>query len=320
MTKSQNQAEQLSRQQATTPEQALKSIGEHLKQARLKSGLSLAEVANKLKLSEKKLANIEVGTLNISNLSYTRAVLRGYAKILHTNIDNHLLALAAPAQDPEPIQTAANPQAPNILITKTDGSTTLPWPTRKLLWVISIIGTISLVIYLIWAKIDQLRSVTSAPTQITDPSSGAINNIDTINSLLAQPDRAIDNIALNQLTNTPSITSTTTQPPSSVSATPSSTASSASPTTTAKDTPSTVDNSSEALVIKFTGTSWYEVRDEQGTLLASGTENAGTIKKIKADVPINLVLGNANETTVVFKDKTITVKPSANGVARLTLE
>lgn len=320
MTKSQNQAEQLSRQQATTPEQALKSIGEHLKQTRLKSGLSLAEVANKLKLSEKKLANIEVGTLNISNLSYTRAVLRGYAKILHTNIDNHLLALAAPAQDPEPIQTAANPQAPNILITKTDGSTTLPWPTRKLLWVISIIGTISLVIYLIWAKIDQLRSVTSAPTQITDPSSGAINNIDTINSLPAQPDRAIDNIALNQLTNTPSITSTTTQPPSSVSATPSSTASSASPTTTAKDTPSTVDNSSEALVIKFTGTSWYEVRDEQGTLLASGTENAGTIKKIKADVPINLVLGNANETTVVFKDKTITVKPSANGVARLTLE
>lgn len=58
MTKSQNQAEQLSRQQSTTPEQALKSIGEHLKQARLKSGLSLAEVANKLKLSEKKLANI----------------------------------------------------------------------------------------------------------------------------------------------------------------------------------------------------------------------------------------------------------------------
>jgi hypothetical protein len=54
--------------------------------------------------------------------------------------------------------------------------------------------------------------------------------------------------------------------------------------------------------------------------LASGTENAGTIKKIKADVPINLVLGNANETTVVFKDKRITVKPSANGVARLTLE
>lgn len=318
MTKSQNQTEQLSQQQATTPEQAIKSIGEHLKQARLKSGFSLAEVANKLKLSEKKLANIEVGTFNISNLSYTRAVLRGYAKVLHTNIDNHLLALAAPVQDPEPIQTVANSQTPNILITKADGSTTLPWPTRKLLWIISIIGTISLIIYLIWAKIDQLRSVTSTPTQITDPSSGAINNIDTINSLPAPPEKTIDNIALNQLTNTPSITSTTTQPPSSTSAVSSSTASSASPTTT--DTPSTVDDSSGALVIKFTGTSWYEIRDKQGTLLASGTENAGTIKKIKADVPINLVLGNANETTVVFKDKRITVKPSANGVARLTLE
>ena len=49
MTKSQNQAEPLSQQQTTTPEQAVKSIGEHLKQARLKSGLSLAEVANKVK-------------------------------------------------------------------------------------------------------------------------------------------------------------------------------------------------------------------------------------------------------------------------------
>jgi cytoskeleton protein RodZ len=317
MTKSQKQTEQIAPQQTITPEEAVKSIGEHLKQARLRAGLSLAEVANKLKLSEKKLASIEAGSIDISNLTHIRAVLRGYAKVLQTNIDSHLITLTPPAQNPELIGNPAGAEALNTPTINTLTASQLPWPTRKLLWIISVIGIICLVIYLIWAKIDQLRSVTSAPSQLTDPSSGAISNIDTINSLPAPPEKTLDNIALNRLTNTPTITST------SPAATPSTTTSAStisSATTAASDSAKTTEARSEVLVIQFTGTSWYEVRDEKGGLLASGIENAGASKQITATPPINLVLGNATEASVVFKDKAVTVKPSANGVARLTLK
>lgn len=326
MTKSKDYVTPDSQKHIAIPKETIVAIGEHLKQARFKSGLSLAEVAAKLKLSEKKIAEIEAGLFEVSNLSYTRAMLRGYAKVLHANIDKQLAALA-PAEEPTQAETTT-PFSRMPDVKASAAPAILPTSTRKILWIISILGTVSLVIYLIWAKFDQLRTVTSTEVQFADPSSGAVTSAEAINSMPAAPAQAIDNIALNRLTGTPSVTSSATPP--SVSANVSSQPPAPSSPTISESSPSaplsstgfaTPDNtSSDDLVIKFTGTSWYEARDNQGTLLASGTENAGVIKQIKVHPPIKLTLGNAKETTVEFKGKEISLMPAENGVARLTIK
>jgi cytoskeletal protein RodZ len=83
------------------PRQTIAAIGQHLRRVRLASGLKLADLAAKLKVPEKKLTAMENGVLEPFNLAYTRAMLRGYAKIIHTDIDTELAKLGPV---PEPSQ------------------------------------------------------------------------------------------------------------------------------------------------------------------------------------------------------------------------
>jgi cytoskeleton protein RodZ len=82
--------------------------------------------------------------------------------------------------------------------------------------------------------------------------------------------------------------------------------------TTAADSP---------LVIKFTGTSWVQVKDASGAVIISQTGVAGGTIPVTGRPPFALVIGNADHVRTEFRGQPIDLAPfTYHNVARLTLK
>lgn len=75
-----------------------------------------------------------------------------------------------------------------------------------------------------------------------------------------------------------------------------------------------------ALRLQFDDISWVQVRDGSGRIVHSGLNPAGAAVDIGGQAPFYLVVGNAEKVRVLYKGKTIDLKPFTSvDVARLTL-
>lgn len=74
------------------------------------------------------------------------------------------------------------------------------------------------------------------------------------------------------------------------------------------------------LRLQFDDISWVQVRDGSGRIVHSGLNPAGAVVDVEGQAPFYLVVGNAEKVHVLYKGKTIDLKPfTAVDVARLTL-
>lgn len=74
------------------------------------------------------------------------------------------------------------------------------------------------------------------------------------------------------------------------------------------------------LKFTFAQAAWVEVRDAGGRLLLSELSPAGSRREVQGQPPFALVVGNASEVTLEYKGRVVDLLPRNKGVARLTLE
>ncbi len=78
---------------------------------------------------------------------------------------------------------------------------------------------------------------------------------------------------------------------------------------------------SARLVFRFGKESWVEVRDASGEIIFSRTNRAGSVQEVSGKPPYRLVVGNAKSVELEYAGKPVDLAPHTNvSVARLTLE
>ncbi|HKN08545.1 MAG TPA: DUF4115 domain-containing protein, partial [Pseudomonadota bacterium] len=78
--------------------------------------------------------------------------------------------------------------------------------------------------------------------------------------------------------------------------------------------------SAAALQLTYRGPSWTEIRDRDGQVLISRLVAAGSEQSIRGSAPFDIVIGNANEVTLVFRGAQVDLsRYTHQNVARLRL-
>ncbi|MGH8714424.1 MAG: DUF4115 domain-containing protein, partial [Casimicrobiaceae bacterium] len=75
-----------------------------------------------------------------------------------------------------------------------------------------------------------------------------------------------------------------------------------------------------ALVIRYAGPSWTEIRDQRGQTLISRLVEADSVEPFDGKPPFMVVLGNARAVTLVYRGHPVDLAPYTRlNVARLVL-
>lgn len=73
--------------------------------------------------------------------------------------------------------------------------------------------------------------------------------------------------------------------------------------------------------LEFAGESWVEIKDGEGKMLMSQLNPSGSRRVVSGRAPLSLVIGNAANVRLTYKDKLVDLKPYIQiEVARLTLD
>ncbi|CAG0932660.1 MAG: Cytoskeleton protein RodZ [Rhodocyclaceae bacterium] len=88
-----------------------------------------------------------------------------------------------------------------------------------------------------------------------------------------------------------------------------------------KPAESSVDTGGQQLIFSFDGSAWVEVKDASGRTVFSQMNARGTTQVVGGRPPFQLVVGNASQVRLQYKDQPVDLRPHTRvEVARLTLE
>lgn len=83
----------------------------------------------------------------------------------------------------------------------------------------------------------------------------------------------------------------------------------------------TAGSAGPAIRMTFSRESWVEVRDRDGNVIFGQLNPAGSIRVVRGQPPLSVVVGNASAVSLTYNGKTVDLAPhTRTDVARLTLE
>jgi len=263
-------------------------VGRMLSQLREQRGLTINDVAQRLKYGVKQIEALEAeayGTLPGS--TFVRGMVRNYAKLLDADPQAVLGALE---KNYSPGEVSLDLRAKRI-----------PFPqggkrgTRTYLLLSLLVLVAAGVVYewragaFPWARLVKTASV---PLQDT-PAPATATPGSTLPAVSPAPEVAI---------------SATAAPAATQSAVPVQAASAPSP-------------KEGQIRLEFDGESWVEIRGPDGKMVMSQLNSAGSRKLVVGSPPMSLVIGNAAAVRLTYNGKAVDLKPFIEiEVARLTLE
>lgn len=282
------------------------SPGAQLAAAREAQRLSVAEVANRLKLSVQQVEALEQDACDrLPGPVFVRGFARNYARLLRLDAD--AVVLAFDAHLPRPPAPQATREA-NIPMPARSGGR---WP-----WLAGVAAAVFLGAALIDALWEEgatgvapvpapVAAVPVDPTPVLPaldaPARPATTEVPT--SVAAAPPVPVTAPATPTLTPTP-------PPPAAVPAAP------ASPVPARE-----VTAGGRALNLTFDQACWVQVKDAKGNVVLEGLFPAGSSRQIVAAAPLSVVLGNAPGVRLSYGDKVIDVAAQTrDAVARVTVE
>ena len=271
-------------------------VGQQLRAAREARGLSLAEVAQSLKLGQGQVAALENEEWQLlPGNTMIRGFVRNYARLFGLDVEQLMRGLDAAELQQKP-QLAASAGT----------SAHLPPPTGRRVErrdYLAVFGGLLLlglaVLVYFFAPLDawQVRLSELIESRSAAPRAER-----------AQPAPAAP-AAVESTTRAAASESVTTvsAPNATVLAAASSAADAAA---TGGD-----------LKLSFAQSAWVEVRDAMGQMIVSGMMPAASQREIGGQAPFSLVIGNATQVTVHYRGRVIDLAPHSKGdVARLTVE
>ncbi|HSI23661.1 MAG TPA: RodZ domain-containing protein [Methylophilaceae bacterium] len=277
--------------QSTTPASnlSLQAVGHLLVEAREQMGLSVDEVASRLRLMPRQVQALESGNVDaLPGPAFVRGFLRNYAKLLQ--IDAEPLLDACRAHGPELSPSQISLHSENILIA---GRERKGWTIY-----LAVIGIVILALVAWFAYMD-FSSEKAAPSQ---PVPAAVPHELPDATMVPQP------VEIVPLT------------PSPESAPADSSATTAPQGAAAEPTPAAGANLAK-LVLTSSQTSWVSVVDRDGKEIFSRNVVSGSSETISGTPPLKVVIGNAAGMQLTFNGSAVDLAPHIRAnIARLTLE
>lgn len=258
------------------------SVGQQLRSAREARNMSLAEVAQSLKLGPRQVAAIEAEDwTSLPGNTMIRGFVRNYARLLNLDADVLMHGLdAAQLRQNAQLEVSAGTTAslPNTSSRRVQRRDYLAVLAGLLLLGLAVLAYF-------YAPVDFWQ--------------------EKLTALLAR------NAPVQQPA------ATTLAPPPPAAAGESVTVLSTPNATVLADAP----GSGRGLRLSFAQPAWVEVRDGRGQIIFAELSPAGSKREVVGQPPYSLVVGNATQVTVEYQGRMIELSPRSKGdVARLTVE
>lgn len=277
------------------------SFGPKLKAGREALGLSVNDMAARLRLHPKQVIALERENLQaLPGAAFVRGFVRNYAKEVRLDVAALVADVNRVLEPPVAAATTGEGASP-IMGTAEQSRWSRP------LVITGAIAALVLFAVLGWVSTSRTRtaaSVTPAP----------MANAPVPSAPAATPAAVASSTAL------PSVSpGTATEAPATSSATPA--AQPAGGEAPPSGAPATPAQEPYLLRLNFRETSWVEVVQGDGTVLLSQNNEAGTEQVLRGKPPYRVVIGNAAGVGVEYEGKSIDLRPLTTGgnVARLTL-
>jgi len=265
-------------------ESVASSVGQVLRDTREAQGITLEEVAGRLRLMHRQVEAMETDDFeSLGQPVFARGFVRNYARLLGLEPEA-LLARMEGAPEEKPAVSPADSAPQHAWLTS-------PWLILLLLGVLLLLA-VPVALYL-WLNSGTDDSPVSPVPVAQSPN------------VPASPVPAIP---------VPSV------PPASVPALPqeTATATSVEPAAPMEPKPATINS---VLHLEFGNESWTEIRDASGHMLLRQLNPAGSSVDIVGQPPFDVVIGNAAQARMSYNGRPIDLNPFIDvTVARFTLE
>jgi cytoskeleton protein RodZ len=291
------------------PAPAAESAGALLMQTREAAGLSRADVAHKLKFSQRQIETVESGDYAaLGGKTFVRGFVRTYAKLLGIDAGAVLAALDGSELPPETGQVVPDPKG-------------IPFPTaaspvnpvlRYAVISIGVIATCILILY-VWHGEELL----SGPV-VTLPPAKTANAPTAEGSAVSRPIALAPNIVRSgRAAGDKDPPATAVKPQERAVEKPQEKSAEMPAVRTAAPGGG---GSGRHILMSFERDAWVEVKDLNGHILFSQLSLAGTQQVIEGRAPFEVVIGNAQFVRLRYKDAPFDLKPYIRAdVARVTL-
>jgi cytoskeleton protein RodZ len=305
--------------------------GGALRTARENQGLSIQEIASRLRLSPKQIEAIEADNFAaLPEPTIVRGFIRNYAKQLKINTEPLLDAYNVIVPSVDPHELIVKPSA-NMKMTNYKKPNT---------WRNLMLGILMLAGFGVWLF---YQNYVQKPSPVVASATEGIENIEGTESAggaeplpevaLPAAERAPELQATTELTlpaaDASALSSNAVAPPvagaviapAEVSASPTNTV--APPTISPPEPVAAAPAPTGMAKIEFSATqeTWVNVIDASGREIYSKTIYAGSRENIEVTPPVNVTVGNAGATSMSFNGKSVELAPhSRNNVAHVKLE
>ncbi|MBC7622545.1 MAG: helix-turn-helix domain-containing protein [Aeromicrobium sp.] len=327
------------------------SAGEFLSAGRELAGLSIADVANRLRMSIKQVDALERGDYAaIPSGIFLRGFVRNYAKAVGVDIEaalkvlerTHTGALSVAAT---PVVAPAIVAAPVAFEPKGDSLAT---PKSRAIIAVLLVACLAAVVWYWWQFVRPHRADGGRPLEkeaVVQPtvmpalpmanavlgSAGdatAAQDVPLANSAanaekVEKHEKPLNATAADQASSPPALPATPAAPAfapaAPLSATPVNTDKSA--PAADKDAKSKRLGGNGVIGFTFSGESWVEVTDGSGRTVMSRRYKAGEADEIAGRGPFSVVVGNAQSTRMAFNGREFDLVPHTKAtVARVTVK
>lgn len=321
---------------AITPDNA--TPGRILAAARTERGMSVSEVAQRLKFSLRHIEALESDRYDaLPSGPYVRGMIRTYARLLGVDPTRLLEALPRPSATGEP---AMQPRDMSVPFPQGPRSGSRVYLLLSMLIIVAV--AVVLAEWLIRSQRDAAPEAALPPPQgeprvKVEPLPERVPATAEASASLPQP--ATEEMARQPAPETEFVTPPSATVAPGLQAETGSTASALATVTpaTARTAP---DQSSQAgsepvpaadseplppgrsrLSFTFELESWIEVRDASGDIIVSAINSPGTAREVRGTAPFSMVIGNASGVRLTYNGKPVELTPHrTSDVARLTLE
>jgi len=294
------------------------SVGQRLRMAREAKGVTMIEVAGRLKLSLHQVADLESDDWDrLKCTTITRGFVRNYARLVGLDAAELMAALDRIAK-PQSKELAV-PTSINVKVPSEHGV-----ERRDTLRVVSglVVLVVAILVYFflpadfmqstyLAVKARFGSSASETPAAVAEPERKVVESS-------PEPAATAPSAPTETAPTAPVVTPSAAVPiPASVVSSPATPAQAS-----AAPAPAKVSLATGGMKLAFSKPSWVEIKDGSGQVIFSQLSPAGAQREISGQPPFSLIIGNAAGVTLDYKGKTVdlSARRSKDDVARITLE
>lgn len=292
----------------------LPNVGAQLLAAREKAGLTVADIANSLKLGTRQVEALESGNWQVlPGNTFIRGFVRNYARLVHVDAAPLMRQLDDLLEEKKPVL-----ELHEGMHVEMPGQGRLP-QRRDLLVIAGGLGLVllaALIYFLLPDDLSQLKASVESGVAVLKRSDEAPPKTVAASGEPILPPGATLNQVMNPQSAQVQASETPVAPPTAAPM-----ASAEVKAENKSDVPAAPTSGDAALKMTFSRESWVEVRDRRGNVILSQRGQPGNSREVDGAAPLTLVIGYAPGVTLTYRGQAVDLAPHTKGdVARLTLE